>query len=77
MSYVVQNVSLRRDKFSKGEAIAWVRAHGYKPIKDVHVSPHFYMFRLVDPERLAGARFRTVDLGADGHMILAYFGGKK
>jgi hypothetical protein len=72
MSYVIQNVSLRRDRFSKGEAIAWVREHGYRPIKDVHVSPEFFQFRLVDPERLRGARFRTVDLGAVGHLILAY-----
>jgi hypothetical protein len=73
MPYVVQNISLRRDKFSKGEAYAWIRDHHYHPIKEVHVSPHFFMFRLVDPERLHGARFRTIDLGKDGHMIVAYF----
>jgi hypothetical protein len=73
MSYVVQNVSLRRSKFSKGEAIAWVRSHGYKPLKEVHVTPEFFQFRLVDPDRIKGARFRTIDLGEDGRMILAYF----
>jgi hypothetical protein len=72
MSYVVQNVSLRRSKFSKGEAIAWVRSHGYTPIKPVDVSPDVYRFRLVDPERIKGARFRTIDLGDAGHLILAY-----
>ena len=51
----------------------WIRKHGYRPIKDVHISPHFYMYRLVDPERLASARFRTIDLGKDGAMTLAYF----
>jgi hypothetical protein len=70
--YVVQNISLRRDKFTKGEAMDWIRKHGYRPIKDVHVSPHFYMYRIVDPERLRGARFRSVDLGDVGRMILAY-----
>jgi hypothetical protein len=70
--YLVQNISLRRDRFTKGEAVQWVRSHGYSPIKPVHVSPHFYMFRLVDPDRIRGARFRTVDLGKDGHLILAY-----
>jgi len=73
MSYVVQNVSLRRSKFSKGEAMAWVRDHGYKPLKEVHVTPNFFQFRLVDPDRIRGARFRTVDLGDVGHLILAYF----
>jgi len=72
MTYVVQNISLRRDKFTKGEAMDWIRKHGYRPIKDVHVSPHFYMYRIVDPERLRGARFRSVDLGDVGRMILAY-----
>lgn len=72
MSYLVQNISLRRDTMSKGEAIDWVRKHGYHPIKPVHVSPHFYMFRLVDPERVRGGRFRTLDLGDKGHMIVVY-----
>lgn len=73
MPYVPQNVSLRRDRFTKGEAYAWIRSHGYKPIKEVHISPHFYQFRLVDPERLRGARFRTIDLGKEGHLVVAYF----
>jgi len=73
MTYVVQNVSLRRSKFSKGEAIAWIRSHHYRPLKEVHVTPNFYQFRLVDPDRIKGARFRTIDLGTDGHLILAYF----
>jgi len=72
MPYVVQNVSLRRSKFSKGEAMAWVRDHNYRPIKEVHVTPNFFQFRLVDPDRIKGARFRTVDLGDVGHLVLAY-----
>lgn len=72
MVYVVQSISLRRDKFSRAEAFKWIHDHGYKPIKDVHVCSHFYMYRLVDPERLAGARFRSVDLGSVGRMVLAY-----
>lgn len=69
--YVIQSVTLRRDHFSRGEAFAWVRKHGYKATK-VDISPHFYRFRQVDPERLHGARFRTIDLGKEGHLILAY-----
>ena len=70
--YLIQNVSLRRDKFTREEAYEWIREHGYKPIKAVHVSPHFFQFRLIDPERLRGARFRTIDLGKVGHMIVSY-----
>jgi hypothetical protein len=72
--YLVQSISLRRDKYSKGEAMDWIHRHGYKPIKDAHITQHFYQFRLVDPERLKGGRFRTIDLGQDGHMIVFYSG---
>ena len=72
MPYVVQSVTLRRSKFTKGEAFQWVRDHGYKATK-VDITPEFYRFRQVDPARLHGTRFRTIDLGADGHLILSYF----
>lgn len=75
MGYVVQSVSLRRDRFTKGEAFDWVRKHGYKSTK-VDIGPHFFRFRQVDPDRLKGGRFRTIDLGKDGHMTLVYFGDK-
>lgn len=71
--YLIQNVSLRRDKFTKGEAHKWIRDHGYIPIKDVHVSSNFYQFRLLDPARLKGGRFRTIDLGKDGHITVWYY----
>lgn len=70
--YVVQSIQLRTDKFSKGEAFAWIREHGYKATK-VDIGPHFYRFRQVDPERLKGGRFRTVDFGTVGHATLVYF----
>ena len=70
--YVVQSLSLRRDKVTKGEAFKWVRDHGYKADK-VDVGPHFFRFRQVDPERLHGGRFRTIDLGTKGHMTITYF----
>ncbi len=72
MPYVVQSVHLRRDRFSKGDAFKWVRDHGYKASK-VDISPQVYRFRQQDPERLRGARFRTVDLGTVGNLLLAYF----
>jgi hypothetical protein len=73
MPYVPQSISLRRDKFTKGEAADWIRRHDYKPIKEVHVTPDFYRYRLVDPERLRGTRFRTIDLGDVGTMTISYF----
>ena len=72
MPYVVQSVTLRRRAFSKGDAFKWIHDHGYKSSK-VDVTPEFYRFRQVDPERLHGTRFRTIDLGDVGHLILSYF----
>jgi hypothetical protein len=72
MSYVVQSILLRRDKFSKGDAFKWIRDHGYKATK-VDVAPNFYRFRQQDPDRLRGGRFRTIGLGDKGEMVIAYF----
>jgi hypothetical protein len=72
MTYVVQSITLRRDAFSKDEAFRWVRDHGYSASK-VDIGPHFFRFRQVDPDRLHGARFRTIDLGDVGNLLLAYF----
>ena len=71
MSYLVQSVTLRRDKMSKGEAYKWVRDHGYSAHK-IDVTPHYYRFRQVDPERLRGGRFRSISLGDIGHLIVFY-----
>jgi len=72
MTFVPQSVALRRDRFTMNDAYAWIRDHGYKPIKPVHVTPEFYQFRLVDPERLHNGRFRTMALGDVGHLTLWY-----
>jgi hypothetical protein len=76
MSYIVQSVTLKRDKMSKREADAWIRKHGYK-MSSPDVTPHFYRYRQVNPERLHGFRFRTIDLGGMGHLIVAYGGPQK
>lgn len=71
-SYVLQSLALRRDKFSKEEAYRWVRSHGYKADK-IDIGPHFFRFRQVDPERLKGGRFRTIDFGDKAHATIVYF----
>jgi hypothetical protein len=72
MPYVVQSVTLKRSRFTKGEAYTWVRDHGYKATK-VDVTPHFFRFRQQDPERFRGGRFRTIDLGDVGTLSLVYY----
>lgn len=76
MSYAVQSVQLRRSKFTKSEAYDWIRKHGYKADK-IDVTHDFYRFRQINPERLHGFRFRTVQLGDDGYLTMIYSGPEK
>lgn len=71
MHYVIQSLALRRDKFTKDEAIRWVKEHHYKADK-IDVGPHFFRFRQIDPERLKGGRFRTIDFGTVAHATIVY-----
>jgi hypothetical protein len=73
MTYVVQSVQLSRDKYSKDEAFAWIRKHGYKASK-VDATPNYFRFRQMDPALLRFGRFRTVELGDDGYLTIYYMG---
>jgi hypothetical protein len=76
MGYVIQSVLLKRSKFTRGQAYAWMREHHY-PVHKIHATSESFHFRLVDPERLRGGRFRTIDLGDVGRMLVVYFGDEK
>jgi hypothetical protein len=69
--YIVQSVQLRRPKFTREQAFAWIRSHGYKAEK-IDVTPGFFRFRQVDPARLHGGRFRTIELGDTGLLTVVY-----
>jgi len=75
--YLVQSILLRRSRFTKPEAYHWVRSHDYSVRYGVDVTPEYYRFRQVPPERLAGFRFRTIPLGDDGYIVVAYSGPEK
>ncbi len=70
--YVIQSLALRRDKFTKAAAIQWVKDHGYSATK-IDVTPNFYRFRQIAPERLRGGRFRTLDFGDVARAVIVYF----
>ena len=76
MSYIVQSVILKKDKFTKDEAFAWVKKHGYKHDK-VDETHHYYRFRQIDPNILHHYRFREIALGKDGYLVVAYSGSEK
>ena len=75
--YLTQSVILRRDKFSKGEAYKWVHDHDFTVRYGVDITPEYYRFRQVPPERLEGFRFRSIPLGDVGYEIIAYSGPQK
>jgi hypothetical protein len=76
MSYIVQSVILNRDAMSRHEADEWIHKHGYK-LTAPDITQEFYRYRQVNPERLHSFRFRTIDLGHIGHLIVAYSGPKE
>ena len=76
MSYVVQSVILKREKMTKREADRWVKENDYK-LTSPDITTHYYRYRQVNPERLHGFRFRTIELGDIGHLIVAYAGPEK
>lgn len=57
---------------SKGSAYTWMREHGFST-KTIDVTPHFYRFRQVDPERLRGGRFRQIKFGDVALATIVYF----
>lgn len=73
MSYVVQSVVLKRSKMTRREADRWVKEHGYK-LAAPDITQEFMRYRQMDPARLHAFRFRTIDLGDIGHLIVAYSG---
>jgi hypothetical protein len=76
MSYIVQSVILNRHALSRHEADEWIYKHGYK-LTAPDITQEFYRYRQVNPERLHHFRFRTIDLGTIGHLIVAYSGPKE
>lgn len=71
MSYVVQSVILKRDKFTQHEAEKWIRDHEYKLTRP-DITQHYYRFRQMPPTALHNYRFREVPLGSDGYLVVAY-----
>jgi hypothetical protein len=73
MSYIVQSVVLKRSKLTRREADAWIHKHGYK-LTAPDITREFMRYRQMDPARLHAFRFRTIDLGDVGYLIVAYYG---
>ena len=76
MSYIVQSVILNRHALSRREADEGIHKHG-DTLTAPDITHEFYRYRQVNPERLHHFRFRTIDLGHIGKLIVAYSGPKE
>ena len=64
------------DGWTTTTARAWLKAHGYKPIKKVHKMGNELRYRLIDPEVFS--RFTTKVLPNGTHLVIGHYGkGKK
>ena len=48
------------DKYTTADARTWLDNHGFKPIKHVHKTKHFYRYRLKQPR--VGARYYIIKM---------------
>lgn len=74
--YIVQSVLLKRDKFTRHEAFAWIHDHGYKADK-VDMTPEYYRFRQHTPMVSPHLRYKTIGLGDIGYLVMIYSGRKE
>jgi hypothetical protein len=70
MGYFIQSIILKKSKFTQRESEEWIKKHGYKLTRP-DVTQHFYRYRQHEP--MPNVRYRTVQLGDDGEMIIAYY----
>lgn len=69
MKHYVQSVLLCRDNMTLQEARKWIKDHNYKDI-GVDTTDRFYRFRqhIVLPHM----KYKTIELGKTGQIIMAY-----
>jgi hypothetical protein len=70
---IVQSVLLCKAHFTKEQAKHWIVTHGYK-LSTPDVTNRYYRFRQHNPKNLEALhmRFRTIPLGKEGDLIIAY-----
>ena len=69
---MIQSVVLDKSKFSRSEAIAWVKDHGFEPNTTApnFATTNYWRFRQATPKR--GLRYRTKVIRPGIELILAY-----
>ena len=69
---MIQSVLLDKSKFSRSEAIAWVKDHGFEPNTTApnFATTNYWRFRQATPKK--GLRYRTKVITPGIELILAY-----
>jgi len=69
---MIQSVLLDKSKFSRSEAIAWVKDHGFEPNTTApnFATTNYWRFRQAPPKK--GLRYRTKVITPGVELILAY-----
>jgi len=69
---MIQSVLLDKSKFSRSEAIAWVKDHGFEPNTTApnFATTNYWRFRQAPPSK--GLRYRTKVIRTGIELILAY-----
>lgn len=71
MSYFIQSIILRKDRFTQKQAEQWIRKHGYK-LTEPDITHEFYRFRQHPVMEASLVRYKNVPLGDDGFLVIAY-----
>lgn len=45
----IQSIIFNKNMYTDKEAEEWIKDHGIKPIKKVHLSKNYYRFRIINP----------------------------
>ncbi len=65
----VQSVRFHKNFFTKKTSKEWLKKYGIKPIKPVHETEEWYMYRILDPKKFS--TFFVKELRPGLHLILA------
>ena len=59
---MLQSIVFDKEYFTLRKAYAWLYKHRYEPLKDVHITPNSYRFRMTPPKK--GKRYysKYIDL---------------
>ena len=66
----VQAILFDKSLWKQKHAKLWVRDHGYKQLKPVHITQKKFRYRIKDPRRFKKYRTKKVGIGID--LILGF-----